>query len=243
MNITAIIQARMGSTRLPGKVLFQLMGKSVLSHVIERLQAVDRINKIVVATTEMPSDDPIVKESNSLGIEVYRGSESDVLSRYYEAAILANADGIVRITSDCPLIDPEVTREVICTFIENRYDYVSNCLQRSFPRGLDTEVFSMGVLKETFVQAKRPEQREHVTPYIYTNAERFRLYNVLSAADYSRHRWTLDTIEDWNLIVEIYKHLYNRKRVFSWHEVIELLERYPDLIEINQHIEQKRVET
>jgi spore coat polysaccharide biosynthesis protein SpsF len=241
MKTVAIVQARMGSTRLPGKVLKQLEGHSVLAHVLSRLKAVKTIDAIVVATTDAPLDDPIVSEAEYLGVHCFRGSEQDVLSRYYGAAVSVNAEVVVRITSDCPIIDPTVIEEVIRVHQKENVDYCSSVLERSFPRGLDTEVFTFAALVEAHGNALKPEQREHVTPYLYQNPQLFKLAGVRNEVDYSKYRWTLDTIEDWQLITEIYRHLYAQNSLFSWRVVLDLMNKYPHLADINAHIEQKKL--
>lgn len=243
MKTTAIIQARMGSTRLPGKVLKILMGKTVLQHVIERVQQVSSIDEIVIATTTLNQDDLIVNEAAKCGVNHFRGSEEDVLARYYWAAKNSNADIVVRITSDCPLIDPVVTDKIIEFYQKHNYDLVTNAgsdlSQRTYPRGLDTEVFSFDVLETAFYKADKQYQREHVTPYIYENSSK--IYYYKNTIDYSMHRWTLDTDDDFSLIQEIYGHLYKGQHDFYLADIIKLLEKNPELVEINAHIAQKSI--
>src|SRR4030081_1777500 len=175
----------MCSTRLPGKVLLDLAGASVLSRVLERVRRTNSIDEVLVATTDRPSDDVIVQECLRYQIPIFRGQEEDVLDRYYRAAVSAKADVVVRITSDCPLIDPEVTGKTVQAFLEERPDYASNCLVRTYPRGLDTEVVTVRALERAWREAAKPHQREHVTPYIYGNPGEFRLLSVTGEADYS----------------------------------------------------------
>lgn len=217
MKVVCIIQARMGSTRLPGKVMLGLCGKTVLGHVIERVKMVKNIDEIVIATTTKEDDSIIVEEALKYDVKVFRGSEEDVLSRYYYAAKENDADVVVRITSDCPLIDPEIIDEMLSRFKylykENKVDYLSNTLERTFPRGLDAEIFSFKILEDAFINAEKYHQREHVTPYIYENANKFKLVGGYQKdIDYSYHRWTLDTEEDFELIRRIYLHLYPLKK-------------------------------
>lgn len=241
MNIVCIIQARMGSTRLPGKVLKKICGKTILEHDIDRLKRVKNIDQIVIATTTLEKDNAIVKEADRLNITYYRGSEEDVLSRYYYAAKENNADIVVRITSDCPLLDPEVTESTIQYYLNNKdnYDYVSNTLERTFPRGLDTEVFSFKSLEKAFNESVLIEDREHVTAYIYTNIDKFKLGCYKSESNYSLNRWTLDTNEDFILIKTIYDELYNKNKLFGMNDILELLEVRPEIFEINKEIKQK----
>ena len=243
MKTGAIIQARMGSTRLSGKVMKEIKGKTVLQHVIERVQQSKLVDDIIIATTIHERDNIIERKALNYGVKVYRGSEDDVLSRYYNAARDNSIDLVIRITSDCPLIDPLVMDEVINSYLKGNYDIVSNAgsdlSQRTFPRGLDVEVFSFGILEKAFNKAKETYQREHVTPYIYENSEKVFFYK--NNIDYSKHRWTLDTREDFELIKEVYDRLYKGKHNFYLKEIIELFNQEPDLYKINAHIEQKKM--
>lgn len=243
MKIGAIIQARMGSTRLSGKVMKDLEGKTVLEHVIDRVKQSKMIDEIIIATTIHERDLVIEEEALRCGVKAFRGSEDDVLSRYYYAAKENDLDVVVRITSDCPLIDPKVLDEVIQCYVNNDYDIVSNAgsdlSKRTYPRGLDTEVFSFKVLENAFSNAKETYQREHVTPYIYENSTW--VYYYKNDIDYSKHRWTLDTDEDLNLISEIYKHLYHGEHDFYLSDIVKLFEERPELFNINAHIEQKKL--
>lgn len=239
-NNVIIIQARMGSTRLPGKVLRTLADKTVLAHVIDRAKCVKDATEIVIATTAGAQDDAIANEAKRLDVRVYRGSETDVLSRYYEAAAEARADTVVRITSDCPLIDPEVSSRVLQAFVAGQpCDYASNTLVRTFPRGLDTEAFSFESLALAHNEARSSHDREHVTPYLYVNRERFRCRSVVSDEPIPDYRWTLDTPEDWELIRRIYEALYEPGRLFTWQAAAELMQLHPDWDLINSHIQQK----
>mgnify|MGYP000926538114 FL=1 len=242
MNKVVIVQARLGSTRLPSKVLKDLSGKPVLYHVLERIKKTKLVDNIVIATTDLDSDEPLIEYLRENKIDYYRGSSEDVLSRYYESALQYKADIIIRITSDCPLIDPIVIDEIIKIYLENNnYDYVSNTLMRSFPRGLDVELFTFDALKKSFLKAEKKWEREHVTPYIYTNRDLFNVFNFTNKTDQSFFRWTLDTPEDYQLIKEIYDSLYNEGKIFTTEEVISLFRNRPELIDINKHIEQKKL--
>jgi spore coat polysaccharide biosynthesis protein SpsF len=238
MRIVAIIQARMGSTRLPGKVLKDLGGETVLARVIDRVRRASEIEEVVIATTRQPDDDRIVDECRRLAVRVYRGETNDVLDRYYHASEEVRAEAIVRITSDCPLIEPEITDATVRAFLERRPDYASNVLQRTYPRGLDTEIMTRDALARSWRQAKEPYQREHVTPYIYENADQFSLHSVKGETDYSCHRWTLDEPEDMVFLRAVYERLEG-DRSFSWRDVLALLDREPGLIEVNRHVSQK----
>lgn len=243
MKIGLIIQARMGSTRLPEKVMKNLQGKTVLEHVIERVRQSKLIDEIIIATTTHERDAVIESEALRCGVKAFRGSEDDVLSRYYYAAKDNNLDVVVRITSDCPLIDPKVLDEIINYFLKNKFDIVSNAgsdlSSRTYPRGLDTEIFSFKVLENAFYNAKEEYQREHVTPFIYEMANQAFYYK--NNVDYSKYRWTLDTDEDFNLISEVYKHLYNGTHDFYLGDVLKLFEERPELYDINAHVEQKKI--
>lgn len=244
MKVICIIQARIGSTRLPGKVLKKICGKTVLEHDIERLKRVKNINEIVIATTILEKDNSIIEEADRLGIKYYRGSEENVLSRYYFAAKENNADIVVRVTSDCPLIDSDVTEKIVQYFIDNseKYDYVSNTIDRTYPRGLDTEVFSFKALEKAYNEAESQRDIEHVTPYIWDNVNLFRLAQYKNDMDYSGLRWTLDTAEDFELISKIYSILYPYKNNnFNISDIVKLYIGNPELKEINGHIEQKKI--
>lgn len=241
MNVVCIVQARVGSTRLPRKVLKKICGKTILEHDIDRLKRVKNIDKIVIATTTEKKDIEIVNETNRLGITCFRGSEKDVLSRYYYAAKENNADIVVRITSDCPLLDCRITENTINYYLENSYDYVSNTLERTLPRGLDTEVFSFNILEKAFNEAILDRDREHVTSYIYTSKDKFSLGSYRFSKDYSNHRWTLDTEEDFNFISCIYNELYKKNKYFDMNDILNLLNRRADLLAINKDINQKEI--
>ncbi|MEB3295257.1 MAG: glycosyltransferase family protein [Synechococcales bacterium] len=243
-----IVQARMTSTRLPGKVLKEVLGKPLLQYQIERLQRIPAADQIVIATTVNETDQPIVDLCDRLGVPVHRGSEQDVLARYYEAATQFQAEAIVRVTSDCPFIDPGVTQQVIAYYQQHRpqYDYVANFSldRRTYPRGLDTEVFSYQALQESHQQATAAEQREHVTPFIYQHPEHYAIAALHDcdkplAADYSHHRWTVDTPEDFELIRRMLTELMLMNPEFSWKDSLQLLDQFPDWQQINACIEQK----
>jgi spore coat polysaccharide biosynthesis protein SpsF len=238
MKIVAIVQARMGSSRLPRKVLKDLGGATVLDRVLNRLGRSRLIQESLVATTTEPGDDAIVEHCERTGRKIFRGSEQDVLDRYYQAAKYMDADAVVRITSDCPVIDPEVTDATIRAFLDRRADYASNTLVRSFPRGLDTEVMTMQALDRAWGESRKPHQREHVTPYIYEHPDEFKLHGIENETDCSQHRWTVDTPEDLQLLQAIYARFGGRDD-FGWREVLELVEGDPSLAEINSHIPQK----
>lgn len=241
MTVEIYVQARMGSTRLPGKVMMQVLGQPLLKFQIERLQQVKQADAIVILTTTSPKDDVIVDFCKENRILCYRGPEDDVLGRYYQSAQKRKPDTIVRITADCPLIDPEVVDEVITAFKDSSppYDYVSNSLISTYPRGLDTEVFSFSALEKAFHNGHEPYEREHVTPYLYGHPELFRLKNVASPVNLAHHRWTVDTPEDFHLIRLILENLYPKNPQFRLKDVLGLMEKHPDWVAINAHIQQK----
>ncbi len=228
----------MGSTRLPGKVLKDLQGETVLARVVSRLRRSRLIAELLVATTDRPPDDAIVAECRKLSVPVSRGDQEDVLDRYFRAAQLAKAEIVVRITADCPLIDPEISDRTVAAFLAARPDYASNVLTRMYPRGLDTEVLSFDALARAWREARKPYEREHVTPYIYERPADFKLLSVLSDEDHSDHRWTVDTPEDLEFARAVYSR-FERDAAFSWREVLALLEREPSLNKINRSVMQK----
>ncbi|MBN1897586.1 MAG: glycosyltransferase family protein [Spirochaetes bacterium] len=245
MNKTdIIIQARTGSTRLPGKILKQIMGKTVLEHVIERVRPVRNKNDIIIATTTRKEDDRVVEVCRKAKAKYFRGSEDDVLSRYYHAARENQSDIIVRITSDCPLIDAGLTDEIIEFFVQHKYDVITNSpgeeKDRTYPRGLDVEIFSMKALETIFRKAGEDYEREHVAPYFYSHPDEFSIFYYKNDIDYSHYRWTLDTREDFHLIKAIYENLYPENPCFSWREVLQLFERKKELININKKVKQKK---
>ncbi|WP_434133642.1 glycosyltransferase family protein [Sporomusa sphaeroides] len=242
MKVAIIVQARMTSTRLPGKVLKEVSGKELLAYQLERLRQVALADEIIIATTVRDSDIPIVEFCKKHQIAYFRGSEEDVLSRYYYAAKESNADVIVRVTSDCPVIDPRIIDKAICLFIENMdtYDYVSNSLEPSYPRGMDVEVCSFEVLAQAFREAADKPDREHVTPFIYMRPERYRLANLHLGQDRSEYRLTVDTMEDYELIKRILQSLYPANPAFSLDDIFELLRKNPEWRLINAEIQQKK---
>jgi spore coat polysaccharide biosynthesis protein SpsF len=243
MNIIAVIQARMSSTRLPGKVMKKLIDKSVLAHVVSRLQSSKTLDGVVVATTTNQVDDAIVTESQQHGVAVYRGSEEDVLGRYAAASGECAADVVVRITSDCPLIDPELIDSMVRKFFAlPAADYLSNTLKRTYPRGLDVEIFTRQALDMAARQAHEPFEREHVTPYIYLHEDLFCLVPYVDRADRSNHRWTLDTLSDWQFIEVVYQHLYRPGGTFTSADVFTLLQHHPEIEKLNEHVRQKNLE-
>ena len=238
---TIVIQARMDSTRLPGKVLKDILGKPMLAWIIERVKQAKTIDRIILATTKNPNDTLILELAKEYGVIGFAGSEDDVLDRYYQAASHVGGDTIVRVTGDCPLIDPDVIDEVVDYFLANNFDYVSNIHPPTYPDGLDVEVFSFAVLKESWHKAQLKSEREHVTSYIWENANLFNLDNVSGEADLSHLGFTVDTKSDLDFVREIYARLETKGVTLRLPEIIQLLEQEPTLLEINQ--EHKRNES
>jgi len=241
MKIVAIIQARMGSTRLPGKVLTDLGGETVLARVVRRVQRSKSLIATVVATTTLPEDDVIASESHRLGVGCYRGAENDVLDRYYQAALADGADLIMRITADCPVIDPEVIDHCVDLLLGEDADYATTDVPETIARGLDVEVFTAQGLRRCWQEASAPYQREHVTPYFYEHPELFRLTYLKSELDCRQYRWTLDTPDDLRLLREIYRE-FQGAATFSWREIVDLMRRRPELLEWNAQVVQKQVQ-
>jgi len=238
MVIGIIIQARMGSTRLPGKIMKDLGGREILWRVVERCRKSNLANKVIIATSNEKGDDAIYNFCLRNGIDVFRGSLDNVLERYYECAKKYNLDVIVRITSDCPLIDPFIIDQTIDLFLRSNVDYVSNCLQRIFPRGLDCEVFSFKALTQAHKNAATNDEREHVTMYIVKHC---------STAPYfvpkeyeGNFRLTVDEEDDYRLLKLIYDKFKTSDGIIDVKDVIKFLKQYPDIASINTHIEQKK---
>lgn len=237
MNILAILQARFSSTRLPGKVLKPIFGRPMLALQIERVLQSKMIDQLIIATSTDRSDDAIEKLCQQINIQCFRGNLNDVLDRFYQAALSWKPTHIVRLTGDCPLIDPEVIDSVISFYQTGGYDYASNTLQPTFPDGLDVEAFRFSVLEQAWNEAKLPSQREHVTPFINSHPERFRVANYNNGEDLSRLRWTVDEPEDFELITKIYDALYPHKPDFRMADILDLMQRMPELLSLNKKYE------
>jgi spore coat polysaccharide biosynthesis protein SpsF len=239
----AIIEARMTSTRLPGKIMLPIFGKPMLELLIERLKRATMLDQIIVATTNNLTDDVVESLTHKLGVGCFRGSEEDVLSRVLGAAHAFSTGAIVEITGDCPLIDPFIVDRVIRIYHEKGYDYVSNTLKRTYPRGMDTQVFSTTVLEEAARRTDDPVDHEHVSLFIYEHPEIFSLFNVVSnlPEKYWDIRLTVDTEEDFQLIKAIFEELYPQNPAFTLGDVMNLLEKRKDLLELNRNIRQKKV--
>jgi spore coat polysaccharide biosynthesis protein SpsF len=244
----AIIQARMSSSRLPGKVLRPIAGQPMLVWCVERTRLAHKLDNVVVATTTDPSDDPLAGLCAERGYPCSRGSLYDVLDRYYQAAQAFRAEIIVRITSDCPLIDPGLIDDLVNRFTDSGsstaplYDFAANRLPppwgRTYPIGLDLELCTFQGLGTAWVEAQEKHQREHVMPFFYENPERFRILHVNHSVDYGAMRWTVDTPEDLELLNQIAAHFPGRMD-FSWLEVVDLFQRHPELADINAQVQHK----
>lgn len=241
-KIVAIVQARMASARLPGKVLADIEGEPMLAREVERVLRAEFVHRLVIATTNETEDEPIVDLCRDRGFEFYRGSSLDVLDRYYQAARLHNAEIVVRLTGDCPLIDPGLIDQTIADFraAEPPVDFAANRLptEKSFPVGTDTEVCSFAALERAWSEATQPHHREHVMPYLYEDPERFRILLVRSDTDYSHYRWTVDTEQDLELVRQVFAY-FGRLNDFAWTEVLDLFEAQPELMSLNAGVEHR----
>lgn len=230
----AVLQARVSSSRLPGKVLKPLLGQPMLARQIERVRRAKAIEKLIVATSIDASDDGIETLCRDIGVDCYRGQLQDVLDRYYQAARSYRPEHVIRLTGDCPLADPDVIDAVIQFYLDNDCDHVCNGGEPpTFPDGLDVEIFRFTALEQAWKEAVLPSEREHVTPFIYTHPERFRLAQFSNATNLSHLRWTVDEPDDFELVKIIYENLYPGNPDFSTADILALLERRPDLKSMN----------
>jgi spore coat polysaccharide biosynthesis protein SpsF len=233
-SAVAVIQARMTSTRLPGKVLADLHGEPMLGHMLARVRRSRRLDAVWVATTTNATDDSVVQLSESLGVPVFRGSEADVLGRFAETAAEAKADVVVRLTADCPMSDPALIDEALELFAAGQYDYFSNAIRRTYPDGLDLEIFTRAALNEANANAREPFHREHVTPYLRSGAYtdvvtgNFRVGQMIAPADFGHLRWTVDTAEDLARVRRLVGELPGN---YGWLDAIALLTRRPELLD------------
>ena len=235
--IGCIIQARMGSSRLPGKTLIKLnQYRTTLDFVVNQLSFSALLDKIVIATTNLEQDNIIETNAKTLGIDCFRGSSDDVLDRYYHCAKKFQINTIVRITSDCPLIDPQIVDQAIRKYQSEDYDYVTNTLSRSYPIGTDVEIFSFEILEKTWQKAILPSEREHVTLFIRNKKLNFKLGNLKNSKNLGHLRWTLDRVEDLNLIRKIVVKI--NKNPILMNDILNLFSLEPELIKINEHITQ-----
>lgn len=232
----AIIQARMGSTRLPGKVLAEIDGKPLLQYQVERLRRSDLIDRIIIATSLLDKDDPIAAFCNRMGIDCFRGSETDCLDRYYACARQYGAATIVRLTADCPLVDPGVIDRMLRLYVELQIDYMGNTIppeKSRYPDGSDVEIFSMSALERTHKEAVLPQDREHVTFYMWKNNDKFRTYCLDNEHDWSRYRFTVDYPEDFEVVEFIIRELEKRNSFGHLREIIDILDANPAIFAKN----------
>jgi spore coat polysaccharide biosynthesis protein SpsF len=238
-KIVTIIQARMGSTRLPGKVLLPLGGKPLLLRIHERVALSRYVGEIVIAITEDEADNQLFKLCKQSNLNIFRGHAHDLLDRHYKAAKEYNAEVVIKIPSDCPLIDPEIIDKVILYYINNKenFDFVSNLHPPTYPDGNDVEIMSFKTLEYAWINAKKDFEREHTTPYIWENPDKFRIGNVIwdSGRDLSMtHRFTIDYKEDYKFIKRVYDELYEHNNRFGLKDILELLEKKPEIKRINE---------
>ena len=246
LKIAAIIQARMGSTRLPGKVLLRVLKRPLLYYMVERIKRISSVDEVIVATSTSSKDDEIESFCIKHRYTFFRGAEEDVLDRFYKAAKSAKAAFVVRFTADCPLIDPNLVEQLIGVFKRSETDYCSIATGapvahkydiNRFPDGMDAEIFTMDALEEAWKMAGTPLYREHVTPYIWKNTKRFKTgAMVCDKGDFSRYRWTLDNIEDYELIRWVYEQLYEKDPGFGLDQVLDLMELNPLMMNLNSHL-------
>jgi len=242
MRPVAIIQARMGSTRLPGKVLKPILGRPMLWYIVQRIRYVPDVVEVVVATSEQPGDEPIRDFCREYGIASFAGSESDVLDRFYQAAIQYRGDPLFRITGDCPFVDPEVVARLLELYKTGCYDHVGVATGAGaifldggrFPDGLDAECFSFATLERAWREATAPSDREHVTPYNWRVPGRFRVGTLKAEKDYSKLRWTVDNEADFQLVSRIYEALYQEDKPFLMADILNYLVQHPELVKMNQ---------
>lgn len=243
MPVVALIQARMGSSRLPGKVLEPIRSRPMVARVVERARRIPGVHRVALAIPDNPADDELAAVAAELGgVGLHRGPEDDVLGRFVAAARAEEADVVVRITADCPLLCPEVSGRVVERLAASGADYASNILQRTYPRGLDTEAFTMGALETAHGEASSAAEREHVTPFLWRRPERFRLAGVESGEDRSGLRWTVDTAADLDLVRRIYDALAPTHPDFGYRELLAAWDEHPEWHRINRGVEQKKVE-
>ena len=236
MNIVAIIQGRTGSTRFRNKIFAELVDKPLIWHIVKRLKFSKTISKIVLATTVNEDDDVMIEWARNENILVFRGSEDDVLSRFYEAAKLYKADIIVRVTADDPFKDPEIIDRVVEILLDKALLFSYNNFPPSFPEGLDTEVFTFAALEQAHSCAVDPFEREHVTQYFYRNPSLFKQFNYSNEVDISDLRWTIDTKKDYEMAREVYKHLYKEEKIFLTKDILDLLQKNPEISAINNTV-------
>lgn len=236
MKTLAILQARTSSSRFPGKVLKPLLGKPMLARQLERLRRVRRVDELLVATSMDPTDDALQALCESEDVPCFRGSLNDVLDRFYRAATARSPDHVVRLTGDCPLADPAVIDRIIEFYLQGGFDYASNALEPTFPDGLDAEVFRFACLDAAWREAKSPAQREHVTPFIYENPDRFSTGCYRNDTNLAHLRWTVDEPQDYEFVKQVYEALYPASPQFTMHDVLRFVAQHPEVSAVNRGI-------
>lgn len=236
MKVVAIIQARCGSTRFPNKVFAQICNHPLIWHVVNRLRFANTIDEIVLATTTNPIDDKLYEWAQENDVSVFRGSENDVLNRYYEAARFCNADVVVRITADDPFKEPQVIDKAVRKLLDEGADFVCNNFPPSYPEGLDVEVFTFKSLEIEEKNCISDYEREHVTQYFYHNPDNFKMFNISHTEDCSNLRWTIDTDTDFNMVLKVYADLYKDDDIFHMNEIIEYLKKNPEVAAMNSEV-------
>ena len=229
----AIIQARFSSTRLPGKVMKPLVGRPMIERQVERVCRAKSVQRVILATSDRASDDVLARLCEDMDVGCFRGSLEDVLDRYYRAVLQFGAESVVRLTGDCPLVDPDVIDRAVDVYMQQRADYVSNTIVPTYPDGLDVEVLSVRALECAWREAALPSEREHVTPFIYKHPDRFRLAELRGNPNLSTLRWTVDAPEDFEFVRRVYEALYPANPEFRLRDILALLEREPSLQELN----------
>jgi len=230
MKVVCIIQARMASTRLPGKIFKKILGKPILWHVLTRAKKIKGVDEVVVATTDKGDEAPIEKICNELAVPIFKGSEPDVLERYYQTAKKYKADVVMRLTSDNPLLDPDVGSLLVSAFFENKPDYMANNISQSYPHGLDMEIMRFALLEEAYRNAKEPFQREHVTPYIWSQPEKFKILDMPCDGSHYHLRVTIDEPDDF----EVVKAVMEKKGIDArLEDIVALAKEKPSPFELN----------
>lgn len=240
-KVVIIVQARMGSTRLPGKVLKPVLGKPLLGYQTERLKRVKNADALVLATSRLPNDDAIEAFAEKANVPCFRGDEGDVLDRYYRCARRMGATAVVRSTADCPLIDPGLVEALIAEFLRRGDCHFgsNSAVDRTYPRGLDAEIMSFSALQQAARQASLPYDREHVTPFIITRPKHFPSFSLKNDQDMGALRWTVDTPEDFEFVKKVIEGIYPANPEFSWRDILRALKKHPEWSKINSHIQQK----
>ena len=233
MITKAIIQARMGSTRLPGKILMKLNGINVLECLLKQISSSMKLDGVILATTLNKEDDKVVTFAKNNSLDYFRGDSNDVLDRFYQCAKKYSLENIVRITSDCPLIDPQIIDKTISLFLSNKFDYVNNFFERTFPFGTEVEVFSFSTLEKVWRDAKKNSEREHVTTYIYDNPDIFSIGYIKNNENLSKLHWAIDRIEDLKFVQKIYEKNSNHPILLN--DILEILKNNPEIININKN--------